>query len=85
MAVQKGQKRGSYQRSADKRKRADEQEISEDGMTLQEIAKILDLPLHVVKRIEIDALRKLQAPTSKNKELHKYWQIGEKPSDRVDI
>ncbi len=68
-----------------KQERLDTVNINEDGLTYQEIAKILNLPLHVVKRIEKDALSKLQAPTSKNKELHKYWNIGEKPTERIDI
>lgn len=59
--------------------------ITEDGLSYQEISKILNIPIHVVKRIEIDALRKLQAPTEKNKTLHKYWNIGEKPDDRINI
>ena len=68
-----------------KQERLDNANINEDGLSYQEIAKILNLPIHVVKRIEVDALRKLQAPTVRNKELHKYWNIGHKPADSVNI
>lgn len=83
MAVQKGQKRGKYKRSQDKQNQADTMEIAEDGMTHQEIAKVLNLPLHVIKRIEVDALRKLQAPTDRNKQLHKYYGINFKPQEEI--
>lgn len=72
-------------RKEQKQKMLDDAAITEDGLSYQEISKILDLPIHVVKRIEVDALRKLQAPTAKNKSLHKYWNIGLKPKDVIDL
>ncbi len=72
-------------RKALKAEMLDTASITEDGLSYQEISKILDLPIHVVKRIEVDALRKLQAPSNKNKELHKYWNLGARPSERIDI
>lgn len=68
-----------------KAKMLQEASITEDGLSYQEISKILNIPIHVVKRIEIDALRKLQAPTEKNKKLHKYWNIGLKPVDSTEV
>ena len=67
-----------------KQERLDNANINEDGLSLHEIAKILNLPLYIVKRIETDALRKLQAPTEKNKILHKYWKIGLRPEDSTE-
>jgi len=67
-----------------KQERIDNANINEDGLSLHEIAKILNLPLNIVKRIEINALRKLQSPTEKNKKLHKYWKIGLKPEDSTE-
>lgn len=72
-------------RKAQKEQMIEDASITEDGLTYQEIASILKLPIHVVKRIETDALRKLQAPTDKNKSLHKYWNIGIKPKDVTGV
>ena len=60
-------------------------EIQEDGLTYKEIAKILRLPVYVIKKIERDALRKLQTPSEKNKRFHKYWKINTKAEQRIDI
>ena len=86
MAVKKGQKRGSYSRSEEKHKKAQTLEISEDGMSYLEISNILNLPIHVIKRIEIDALRKLRMPNSDvNKKLHEYYNIDLKPKETIDL
>ncbi len=46
--------------------------ISEDGMSYDEIAEILGITKAQVRKIEKDALRKLQAPTPKNKKFGCY-------------
>lgn len=69
-----------------KQERVDNANINEDGLSYHEISKILNIPVHVVKRIESDALRKLRQPNSEaNKKLHKYMEIHLKPNDTIDI
>ena len=55
-----------------KRERIENAQIQEDGMSYDEIAEILGITKRQVMTIERDALRKLQAPTDKNKLLRTY-------------
>ncbi len=68
-----------------KKERLENVEINEDGLSYAEISKILNIPIYKVKKIETDALRKLQSPTNRNKVLHKYWELGQRPEERIDI
>ena len=68
----KGNKRGPYKRVQDKKN----VEMSEDGMSYQEIARVLGISVLEVKKIERRALQKLQAPGGQNGKLHKYWDKG---------
>ncbi len=56
-------------------------ESHEDGMTIDEIAKILEMTPHAVRRIEKIALNKLKAPNDQNKKLHKYYKTHLRPTD----
>jgi len=49
--------------------------LTEDGMSYDEISEILGISKAEVRRIERDALRKLQVPTEKNKVLRRYYGI----------
>jgi len=46
--------------------------VQDDGMTYDEIAEILGISKAQVRKIERNALRKLQVPTEKNKKFSKY-------------
>ena len=76
MAVQKGQKRGQYKRSARKREL---KEAQPDGLSYQEIGRILGISANEVKRIEKGALNKLKKPTGMNKKLYEYDCISASP------
>ena len=54
-----------------KKERIQNAEITEDGLSYDEIATILGISKSEVKRIENIALRKLQRPNEKVKELHR--------------
>ncbi|MCD6435694.1 MAG: hypothetical protein J7L15_04840 [Clostridiales bacterium] len=54
--------------------------ISADGMTYHMIAKILGLSVQEVKNIENSAIRKMQIPNIKNKELREYLKISITPN-----
>jgi len=69
MGVQKGTKRGPYKRCQSKRQKKN---ITEDGLSYQEIARIMDIPASMVKEIERKAFKKLLLPTDKNKKFRKY-------------
>ena len=84
MAVQKGQKRGSYKRSQQKRE-LQENTTPEDGMSYLEIANILGISVAEVKKIEKSALSKLKSPSAKNQQLHRYHKINLRPSERIDV
>lgn len=84
MAVQKGQKRGTYKRAHQKTE-LQENLTPEDGMSYIEIASILGISVPEVKKIERSALSKLKRPSDKNQKLHKYWNIGLKPTEYIDI
>jgi len=47
--------------------------ITEDGMSYGEIAEILGISKSEVRKIENEALRKLQIPNEKNKKLRVYY------------
>ena len=79
MAVQKGQKRGSYKRSTQKRELQEDNLTPEDGMSYIEISNILVLSIAEVKKIERVALSKLKTPSNLNKDLHDYWNISLTP------
>ncbi len=68
-----------------KRKRLENAQITDDGLSYAEISKILDIPVYQVKKIETDALRKLQKPTKLNKKLHEYWGINFMPDPELEI
>ncbi len=67
-----------------KRLRLENAQITDDGLSYQEIAVILNIPVFEVKKIEIDALRKLQKPTESNKKLHEYWNITLRPEELLE-
>jgi len=46
--------------------------VSEDGMSYSEIAEILGISKALVRKIENQALRKLQTPNALNKKLQSY-------------
>jgi DNA-directed RNA polymerase sigma subunit (sigma70/sigma32) len=69
IGVQKGSKRGSYKRSKMKRS---QEEVSEDGMSYQQIADLMNTTVTEVKRIEASALQKLRKPTEANKAFRDY-------------
>jgi len=79
MAVQKGQKRGSYKRATQKRELQEDNLTPEDGMSYIEIANILGISVAEVKKLERMALSKLKQPSSLNKDLHDYWNISLNP------
>jgi DNA-directed RNA polymerase sigma subunit (sigma70/sigma32) len=54
----------------------DNASITEDGMSYDEISAVLGISKAEVRRIEREALRKLQAPTEKNKILRRYHNHG---------
>ena len=56
-----------------KRERTDNADITEDGMSYEEISKILGISKREVRRIEREAIQKLQEPSKINKKLHRYW------------
>ena len=56
--------------------RLENAEISKDGLSIPEVAKLLGLTVAEVRKIEKEALRKLKKPTDKNKALHEYWNIS---------
>ena len=68
-------------RKEQKRQDIENAESHEDGMTVDEVAKILEMTPHAVRRIEKIALGKLKAPNDKNKKLHKYYSTHLRPTD----
>jgi DNA-directed RNA polymerase sigma subunit (sigma70/sigma32) len=62
-----------------KSQRLENAHITEDGLSYQEIAKILGLTVGEVKKIEHEALLKLRKPSTLNKDLHRYWNITLRP------
>ena len=72
IGVQKGTKRGPYKRSQEKK---EIKEISNDGMSYQEIATIMGISPSEVKEIEQRALKKLRVPSVLNKMLKTYHKI----------
>jgi len=72
IGVQKGTKRGPYKRSQEKK---EIKEVSEDGMSYQEIATIMGITPSEVKAIEQKALQKLRSPNMLNKILKSYHKI----------
>ncbi len=82
VGVQKGTKRGTYKRSKMKRELKD---ITEDGLSYQEIAAILGISADAVKKIEQHALKKLRVPGGINKKLHIYNNINDRPEERINI
>ena len=80
--VKKGSKRGSYKRAEMKREQKD---ITEDGLSYQEIAVILGITAGEVKKIETAALKKLKRPGGINKVLYDYCKIHDRDSERIDI
>jgi len=73
MGVKRGTKRGSYKRAQMKRETQDSEDIN-DGMSYEEIAKVLHITPLEVQRIEKIALKKLKLPNATNKEFHKYTE-----------
>ena len=69
VGVQKGTKRGPYKRSKMKRT---QEEVSEDGMSYQQIADIMGTTVTEIKKIEASALQKLRKPTEANKAFRDY-------------
>ena len=80
--VQKGQIRGSYKRSKMKR---EQKELTDDGLSYQEIGAILGISAAEVKKIETTALKKLRHPGGINQSLHDYNRISILPEQRIDI
>ncbi len=68
--VRKGEKRGPYKKSREHREHVPEE--TEDGMTIQEIANVMGLSKGEVNKILQQAIRKLQAPSEKNKTFLNY-------------
>ena len=58
-------------------------EITEDGLSYQEISKILEIPEGEVKKIERRALMKLKAPNALNKKMHNHWIGYKEGSDTI--
>ena len=69
-------KDGRKSRKELKRERIENAQVTEDGMSYDEIAEILGLKKKDVMRIEREALRKLQAPNETNKKFKKYLGGG---------
>ena len=53
----------------------EEKEVTEDGLSYQEIAAILGLSAQEVKNIENTALKKLRTPNETNKKFREYCNI----------
>ena len=70
-----GSKRGPYKRAQEKREKAEEKSIQGDGMSYQDIAKVLGISILEVKKIERSALKKLSVPNPKNKRMRDYHNI----------
>ena len=73
-----GNKRGKYAR-AEMKKAYRTRKDPEGEMSYEEIAKVMNLSVNEVKRIEQQALAKLQAPTIKNRGLYEYDGISNAP------
>jgi len=73
IGVQKGTKRGPYKRS--KMKKEVHNLDSQDGMSYEEIAQIMNITPGEVRKIEEDAMKKLRRPSQTNKKLHGYHGI----------
>jgi DNA-directed RNA polymerase sigma subunit (sigma70/sigma32) len=58
--------------------------ITEDGMSYDMIAKVLNISVQEVKNIEARALKKLKIPTDKNKKLHQYFNIRLRPKEYIE-
>ena len=82
MAVQKGTKRGEYSRSKMKR---EQKEVTEDGLSYQEIGAILGISSFMVKQIEQTALKKLRRPGGINQNLWDYCKIPQDQTQRIDL
>lgn len=82
MANKKGSKRGPYKRAEMKREL---KEVTEDGLSHQEIAVILGISSSEVKRIEEQALKKLRRPGGINQSLWDYIKIPTQFQEKIDI
>ncbi len=64
-----------------KQQRLDQAQVTEDGLSHHEIAKIMDISVAEVRKLEKSALSKLKTPTLMNQDLYSYWNLGLKPED----
>ena len=72
-------------RKEQKQQMIEDAEAQNDGLSVNEVAKILGMTTHAVRRIEKIALNKLRAPTEANQKLHKYSKIHLVPVTSVEI
>jgi len=76
MGVKKGTKRGTYKRAQMKREITESEDI-QDGMSYDEIAKIIRVSPVEIRRIEKIALKKLKLPNKTNKVFYDYVETFE--------
>lgn len=65
-----------YRTFKQQKKDAVDGSINEDGMTYEEIGKILGLTIVQVRRLEYVALQKLKRPTTENRKFYDYLKFG---------
>ncbi len=71
-------------RKEQKAERLENISANEDGMSYDEIAKIMDLTVQQVKILERSALKKLKTPTTLNQKLYDYWGQGTRGKNKND-